>query len=117
MFEGLLKQSGWNSRLVLIRLAQHVAATPHGLDVVLAPRRVSELLAQLTDEHVDDLDLWLVHAAVELVENDLLGQRGALAQAQKLQNLILLGREVQTNVINLRHLGIEPDDKIAGLNY
>ena len=33
---------------------QHVAATPHGFDVVFAARGVGELLAQLAHEHVDD---------------------------------------------------------------
>lgn len=31
-----------------------------------------ELHAQLADKDVDDLHLWLVHAAVEVVEEDLL---------------------------------------------
>src|SRR5438132_12638225 len=75
--------SGRYACLVLGRLAQHVAAAPHGLDVVLAARGVGELLAQLADEHVDDLELGLVHAAVEVVEEHLLGQGRALAQAEQ----------------------------------
>src|SRR3546814_8350124 len=35
----------------------------------------AELLAQLADENVDDLELGLVHAAVEMIEEHLLGQR------------------------------------------
>src|SRR5919107_4662478 len=57
------------------RLAQHVAAAPDRLDVVLALAGVGELLAQLADEDVDDLQLGLVHAAVEMVEEHLLRQR------------------------------------------
>src|SRR5215467_11414440 len=64
-------------------LAQHIAAAPHRLDVVFAVRRVGELLAQLADEHVDDLELGLVHAAVEMVEEHLLGQRRALAEREQ----------------------------------
>src|SRR5262245_7735406 len=71
--------SGRDAGLVLGRLAQHVAAAPHRLDVVLAVGGVGELLAQLADEDVDDLELGLVHAAVEVVEEHLLGQRRALA--------------------------------------
>src|SRR5262245_24294002 len=63
---GCAGASGRDPRLVLARLAQHVATAPHRLDVVLAVRRVGELLAQLADEHVDDLELRLVHAAVEM---------------------------------------------------
>src|SRR3954470_1115453 len=75
---------GWrlhgDAVLDLGRLAQHVAAAPDGLDVVLALARIGELLPQLADEDVDDLELGLVHAAVEVVEEHLLRQRRALAQ-------------------------------------
>src|ERR1700730_6738665 len=67
------KRSGGDPRLILARLTQHIAAAPHGLDVVLAVRSAGELLAQLADEDVDDLDLGLVHPAVEIVEKHLLG--------------------------------------------
>src|SRR5262249_52031566 len=69
--------SGRNTRLVVRRLAQDVAAAPHGLDVVLAAGGVGELLAQLADEHVDDLEFRLVHAAIEMIEEHLLGERRA----------------------------------------
>src|SRR3546814_7930565 len=57
------------------RVAQHVAAAPHGLDVVVAAGRGGQLLAELADEDVADLQLRLVHAAVEVVEDHLLGDR------------------------------------------
>jgi hypothetical protein len=38
-----------------VRLAQHVAAAPHGFDEVAAFGGLGELLAQLADEDVDDL--------------------------------------------------------------
>src|SRR5262249_29381895 len=63
-----------NARLVLGRLAQHVATAPHRLNVVLAARGVGELLAQLADEDVDDLELGLVHAAVKVIEEHLFGE-------------------------------------------
>src|SRR6185436_3180156 len=72
--------SGGDALFGFRRLAQHIAAAPDGLDVVLALRRIRELLAQLADEHVDDLQFGLVHAAVEMVEEHLLGQRRALAE-------------------------------------
>src|SRR5262249_31120653 len=49
----------------LVRLAQHVAAAPHGLDEVAAFGGIRKLLAELADEDVDDLQLRLVHAAIE----------------------------------------------------
>ena len=42
-----------------------------------------------------DLELGLVHAAIEVVEEHLLGQRRALAQAQKLEDAVFLGGQVQ----------------------
>src|SRR5204863_296773 len=66
------------------RVAQHVAAAPDGLDVVIAAGGLRELLAQLADEDVDDLQLGLVHPAIEMVQEHLLGQRRALAQAEEL---------------------------------
>src|SRR3546814_1516807 len=57
------------------RVAQHVATAPHGLAVVVAAGRGGQLLAELADEDVDDLQLRLVHAAVEVVEEHLLGDR------------------------------------------
>src|SRR5690242_12045021 len=67
-------ESGGDASFVIARLAQHVTAPPHRLDVVLAARRIGQLLAQLAYEHVDDLELRLVHAAVQMVEEHLLGQ-------------------------------------------
>ena len=75
------KSSSGNSGSVLARLAQHVAAPPNCLDVILAARSVGELFAQLADENVDDLGFGLVQATIELIEEDFLGQRGPLAQA------------------------------------
>src|SRR5690606_24746124 len=65
-------------RLAARWVAQHVAAAPDRLDIVLAPGGFGELFPQLADEDVDDLQLRLVHAAVEVVEEHLLGERRAL---------------------------------------
>jgi hypothetical protein len=73
-----------------VRLAQHVAAAPDGLDEVAALGGIGELLAQLADEDVDDLQFRLIHAAIEVVEEHFLGQRGALAEREQLQHLIFL---------------------------
>src|SRR5262245_4004937 len=67
--------SGRDLRVVVGGLAQDIAAAPNRLDVVLAVRGVGELLAQLADEHVDNLELRLVHAAIEMIEEHLLGER------------------------------------------
>src|SRR5438552_18085163 len=74
----------------LDRVAQHIAAAPDGLDVMIAACRLRQFLAQFADKDVDDLELGLVHAAIEVVEEHLLGQRRALAQAQKLEDAVFL---------------------------
>jgi len=53
-------------------VAQPIAASPYGLDIVVATRRLGELFAKLADEDVDDFDLGLVHPAVEMVQEHLL---------------------------------------------
>src|ERR1700759_3446686 len=77
-----------------IRVAQHVAAAPDRLDIVLAAGGGGELLSELADEDVDDLQLRLVHAAIEMVEKHLLGQRRALAQAQQLEDAVFLAGQM-----------------------
>jgi hypothetical protein len=79
--------SGGDALFDFRRLAQHIAATPDRLDVVLALAGVRELLAQLADEHVDDLEFGLVHAAVEMVEEHLLGERRAFRGDESMDTL------------------------------
>src|SRR5450759_1316332 len=112
----LLENSGRYLLLVLAWLAQYVAPAPYRFDVVLAVRRAGELLAQLADEDVDDLDLRLVQATVELGEEHFLGDRRALAQAQELQHLVLLAGKVHANLVDLDRLGVELNDEFAGLD-
>src|SRR5687768_10041869 len=93
--------------LVVAGIAQHVAAPPDGLDVVPTAGRRLQLLAQLADEHVDDLELGLVHAAVQMIEEHLLGQRRALAQREQLEHLVLLARQMHALALHLDRLGVE----------
>src|SRR3546814_6145423 len=81
-------------QLFFFGFAQHVAAAPDGLDVIVAVARHAQLLAELADEDVDDLEFGLVHPAVEVVEEHFLGERGALAQAQQLEHRIFLARQM-----------------------
>src|SRR5229473_224263 len=100
-----------------MRLAQHVAAAPDGLDEVAAFGGVGELLAQLADEDVDDLQFRLVHAAIEMVEEHFLGQRRAFAEREQLQHLVFLAGQMDALAADLDRLGVEIDHKIAGLDH
>src|SRR5262249_22754049 len=111
------KLSGGDPRLVLSRLAQHIAAPPHRLDVILAVRGAGELLAQLAHKNVNNFALRLVRTAIEVVQEHVLGQGRFFAQAQELQHLVLLAREVYAGVADLNRLGVKIDDQIAGLDY
>ena len=84
------------------RLADHVAASPHRADQVAGPGR-RQLLAQLADEHVDDLHLRLVHAAIEMIEERLLGQHHPLAQHQQFEDRVFLAGQMHRLVVH-RHL-------------
>src|SRR4051794_24201038 len=95
-------------------VAQHVAAAPDGLDVIVAARRGRELLAQLADEDIDDLELGLVHAAVKVVEEHLLGERRALAQREELEDAVLLAGEVERRAFDLDDAAVEIDEELAG---
>ncbi len=110
-------RSGGNALFLLVRLAQHVAAAPHSLDEVAALGGVGELLAQLADEDVDDLQLGLVHAAIEVVEEHFLGEGGSLAEREQLQHLVFLARQMHALAADFDRLGVEVDDEVAGLDH
>src|SRR5262245_20587385 len=97
--------------------AQHVPAAPHRLQVVLAVRGIGEFLAQLADEHVNDLLFGFVEAAIKMVEKHFLCQRGALVKAQEFEQLVLPSRQVHGGAVDLDALGVEIQHKIAGPNY
>src|SRR6185437_2564632 len=99
------------------RVAQHVAAAPDRLDVIVAFGRGRQLLAQLADEYVDDLELGLVHAAIEMVQEHLLGEGGTLAQAQKLEDAVFLAGEVERPAIDLDGAAVEVDGELAGADH
>ena len=62
-----------------------------------------QLLPQLADEDVDDLHLGFVHAAIEVVEERLLGQDHPLAQNQQFQDRVFLAGQVHRLAVH-RHL-------------
>src|SRR5665213_3991072 len=112
----LLENLGRHFRLVLVRLTQHVAPTPHGFNVVFAIRRAGELLAQLANEDVDDLDLRLIHATVELGEEHSLADCCALTQTQEFQHLVFLAGQVDAGAADFYGLLVKANDEIAGLD-
>lgn len=96
-----------------IRLTQHIAAAPDGLDVVDTAGSTVELLAQLADENVDDLQFRLIHAAIEVVEEHFLGERRPFAEREQLQHLVFLAGEVNALAGDFNRLGIEVHDQVA----
>src|SRR3546814_18986621 len=58
-------------------VAKHIAASPDGFDVIVAVAGAGELLAKLADKDVDNLQFRLVHAAIKVVEEQFIGERGA----------------------------------------
>src|SRR4051794_31518658 len=60
---------------------------------VASTGRLHELFAKLTNEHVNDLLFWLVHSAVEVVEEHFFRDRGPLPHRKQFKNPVLLGRQ------------------------
>src|SRR6185295_17199767 len=93
--------------------SQNVAPAPYRLDVVLAAGCHRELLSELADENVYDLQFGLVHAAIEMVEEHLLGERRSLAKRKQLEHLIFLAGEMNALAADLHCLGVEVHNQIA----
>src|SRR5687768_13138530 len=108
--------SGDLGGLDLFGIAKDVAAAPDGLDIIVAAAGQAQLLAQLADEDVDDLELGLVHAAVKMVEEHLLGERRALAEREQLQHLVFLAGEVHAGAADFDRLLVEVDGEVAGVD-
>src|ERR1700710_2151743 len=116
---GLAPLANWSGdlgRLRLFGLAQHIAAPPDGLDIIVSAAGEAELLAKLADEDVDDLQFRLVHAAVKMVQEHFLGERGALAQREQLQHRIFLAGQMDAAAVDLDRLRVEIDRELAGLD-
>jgi hypothetical protein len=75
------------------RIAHHVATAPDRADEVVRAG-LRQLLAELADEHVDDLDLGLVHAAVQMVQECLLREDHAFPESEQLEHGVFLARQM-----------------------
>src|SRR3546814_11021542 len=98
-----------------IWIAQHIAAAPYGLDIIVAATGEGKLLAKLANEDVDDLQLRLVHAAIEMVEEHFLREPGALAEREKLKNSIFIVGQMHPGTCTLKRPGLEVTVQLPGL--
>src|SRR3546814_16075547 len=80
-------------------VAKHIAASPDGFDVIVAVAGAGELLAKLADKDVDNLQFRLVHAAIKVVEEHFLGERGALANRKHVQHGIFLAGQLNASAL------------------
>src|SRR4051812_18350420 len=110
-------RSGDLRGLQILGIAQHVAAAPDGLDIIVAAAGEGELLPELADEDVDDLELGLVHPAVKVVEEHFLGERGALAEREQLQHRIFLAGQMDARAVHFDRLRIEVHRQLAGPDH
>ena len=101
---------------VCFGITQHIATAPDRLDIVLAFRCPGQFLAQLADEDIDDFQFRLVHAAVQVVQEHFLGERGALAQRQQFQHLVFLAGQMNRRAIRLNRFGIQIHCHAAGMD-
>ena len=96
--------------------AQHVASAPDGFDEVFAFSGVGQLLAQLTNKHVDNFEFRLIHATIEVVEEHFFGECGAFAKAEKFQHLIFFAGEVHTLATHFNCFSIKVHQQFAREN-
>ena len=62
-------------------LSQHIAASPHSLDVVISAGCSGELFAQGADQNINYFRLRLVHPPVKVIKNPALRHDSSFAQA------------------------------------
>src|SRR3546814_6257705 len=58
--------------------------------------------------------LFRSHAAIKVVEEHFLGERGALAKRKQLQHGIFLAGQMNARAIHFHRLGVEIDGELAG---
>jgi hypothetical protein len=95
------------------RVAEDIAATPHRFDIVIAAGRLSELFAQIADEHVNNLEFRLVCRPVKVIEKHCLREDGALVKAEELEDGIFLAGQGHRLVVYSANPGVEVDDQLA----
>ena len=95
------------------RLVKHIAAAPYRFDVVIAACRLGELFAQLADENINDLELGLVHSAIEVVEKHFPRDDGALLQGKEFEDGVLLAGQVQRLIVDRDNSGIEINGQLT----
>src|SRR6516162_139693 len=79
---------------------------------MIAAGRLGELFAQIADKNIDDLELWRVHPAVEVIEKYLLGDNDALAHAEQLEDAVFPAGQPHRFVMYRDKAGFEIDDKV-----
>ena len=102
-------------QLLFVRsnFAQQLAASPDLFDDVYAAAGGGKLFTKLAAKHVDDIGLWLIHAAIELIEDHFLGQRRISAHRQSLEELELLRGEMKPIAAHIGVFFIYVDDELA----
>ena len=73
-----------------------------------------QLFAEIGDENIDDLELWLVDSALQVAQKHLAGHGGALAQAEKLDDVVFFLGQLNRLVADRDDLGFDIDDKVSG---
>ena len=99
-----------------LRVTQHIAAAPNGFDIALSTGGRRKFLAQFANKHVDDLQLGFIHAALEMVQEHLLGQGRPLPETQKFQHLVLFASQMYRCIVHINGLCVKIYRDRAGLD-
>ena len=102
--------------ILFVRISQDVTPAPDRLDVMPSTGCRLQFLAQLADKHVDDFQFGLVHAAVEMIEEHLFGERRPLPQGKQLEHLIFLARQMDPLAVDIHRFGVEVDPQFTSFD-
>ena len=97
-----------------LRFTHDITTPPDGFNMAFTIIHIFDFLAKLTDENINDFNLGLIHATIEVVEEHFLGQCGALAQRKQLKHRIFLAGKVNTSTVDFNSLGIKVYRQFAG---
>src|SRR6516162_4337144 len=78
---------------------------------------LGELFPEVINKGVDKPDLGFILPTIKVIEKHLLGQCGALAQTEELEDAVFLAGQARWLVLDPNDAAVEIDDKLAGPDH
>ena len=90
--------------------------SPDCIDVEAFGAIIDQLATKLANEHIDDFWLWLINAAIKMVQECAFTEDGTLAKRQKLNDTELLRGQIKPFFTDFRVIPTKIDDQITDRN-